>query len=93
MFVNVGRGTAVSNEDIIYGLDNGHFSFAILDVFPVEPLPEASPLWKHPKVIISPHSSPGLSYEKATCNFFLRNLDKWVKNESMVAEVNLTRGY
>ena len=93
VFVNVGRGTAVSNEDIIYGLDNGHFSFAILDVFPVEPLPEASPLWKHPKVIISPHSSPGLSYEKATCNFFLRNLDKWVKNESMVAEVNLTRGY
>ena len=92
VFVNVGRGTAISNEDIIFGLDHGHFAFAILDVFPVEPLPEASPLWKHPKVIISPHSS-GFCYDKATCNFFLRNLDKWMKEESMVAEVDLTRGY
>jgi glyoxylate/hydroxypyruvate reductase A len=53
--VNVGRGGHLVVADLISALDSGHLSGAILDVFETEPLPRDSPLWSHPKILISPH--------------------------------------
>lgn len=59
-FVNVGRGTVVAEDDLVWALDEGELIGAGLDVFEHEPLPDASPLWDHPRVVITPHTG-GLS--------------------------------
>lgn len=57
VFVNVGRGTVVDEVALLEALNNGQVSYACLDVFAVEPLPQDSELWHHPRVLVSPHTS------------------------------------
>eukprot|EP00762_Andalucia_godoyi_P005638 ANDGO_06422.mRNA.1 Glyoxylate/hydroxypyruvate reductase A len=53
--VNAARGPIIVLQDLIQALDSGHLAGATLDVFDEEPLPTSSPLWTHPKVVITPH--------------------------------------
>ncbi|MGZ9809532.1 2-hydroxyacid dehydrogenase [Pseudoroseicyclus sp. H15] len=55
LFVNGARGAHVVDADLIAALDAGQLSWAALDVFRTEPLPEGDPLWRHPRVLVSPH--------------------------------------
>lgn len=50
VFINVGRGSIIDEASLLQALEKGWISAAILDVFPVEPLPTSSALWDHPKV-------------------------------------------
>src|SRR5690554_3548025 len=60
--INPGRGTLIDEAALLAALGPAHdtrnagrLRGAILDAFPEEPLPEASPLWAHPRVWITPH--------------------------------------
>lgn len=57
--VNVGRGRTVVEGDLVTAIQGGALGGAALDVFADEPLPEESPLWRLPNVIITPHSAGG----------------------------------
>lgn len=54
---NLGRGNCYREVDLLWALTNGPLAGAGLDVFAREPLATASPLWKLPNVVITPHSS------------------------------------
>jgi len=76
--VNVSRGEVVVERDLIESLQNGRLGSAYLDVFEHEPLPQTSPLWNLPNVILTPHSA-GFSAgnELRVSHMFLDNLASW----------------
>ena len=55
--INVARGKHVVDQDLLNLLDQGHMAGATLDVFRVEPLPQDHAFWKHPKIVLTPHTS------------------------------------
>lgn len=55
--INAGRGGLQIEADIIAALDDGTLLGTSLDVFDPEPLSATSPLWTHPRVVITPHVS------------------------------------
>ncbi|MEN9361542.1 MAG: hypothetical protein RL095_3077 [Verrucomicrobiota bacterium] len=57
IYANFGRGTTQDESALLEALDSGRLGQAILDVTEIEPLPADSPLWSHPKIRLSPHSS------------------------------------
>jgi phosphoglycerate dehydrogenase-like enzyme len=54
-FINIARGRCVVTHDLIAALKSGHLAGAGLDVADPEPLPDDSPLWRMPNVLITPH--------------------------------------
>jgi glyoxylate/hydroxypyruvate reductase A len=57
--VHCGRGEHLVVEDLLQALDQGTLRGAVVDVFAQEPLPAASPLWAHPRVVVTPHMASG----------------------------------
>jgi phosphoglycerate dehydrogenase-like enzyme len=82
--VNVARGEVVDEPALIAALQAGRLGGAFLDVFAHEPLPEDSPLWSLPNVLVSPHSA-GFSDGNAArvTGMFLDNLRRWIAGERL----------
>ncbi|MEG0920533.1 MAG: D-glycerate dehydrogenase [Comamonas sp.] len=53
--INGSRGAIVDEDALLHALDTDQIRAAGLDVFATEPLPVASPLRTHPKVVALPH--------------------------------------
>ena len=90
--INVGRGELVVLDDLIEALDHGHMGRAVLDVFPEEPLPTASPLWRHPRVVVTPHHS-GPSVAAHLIPDILPNLRRFAEGLAIEGAVDRVRGY
>ncbi len=90
--MNVGRGALIDEAALPEALDRGWISGAALDVFEQEPLPFDSPLWRHPRVTISPHVS-GPSTVEGTVAGFLESLAAVEAGARPRLAIDPTRGY
>jgi glyoxylate/hydroxypyruvate reductase len=91
-FINLGRGDHVVEADLIAALDSGHLAAATLDVYPVEPLPKDSPLWRHPKITVMPHVARRLVPEEVALRI-CDTIRDFRAGKPLAQAVNRSRGY
>lgn len=85
VIVNVGRGSLIDEAALIECLRRGKLRGAALDVFEQEPLPESSPLWSMPNVIVSPHSASTVVQENdRLVSLFTENLHRYLDGQSLI---------
>ena len=83
VFINVGRGNAVVEDDIIYALDNDIIKGAVLDVTPEEPLKSDSKLYNISprKLLLTNHTLCfNTDIVDMGFDFFYDNLESYLKN-------------
>ena len=90
--INVARGGHLVEADLIAALDSGHLAGATLDVFEIEPLPEASPIWKHEKIIVTPHIAAITSPTAAARNV-IDGIAAMERGETLANVVDMSREY
>jgi phosphoglycerate dehydrogenase-like enzyme len=92
--VDVSRGGVIDHKALISALREKKIARASLDVFPEEPLPDKSPLWKMPNVLITPHIS-GISphYDCRALRLFGDNLRNYLDGKTLFNQFKPERGY
>ncbi|MGH3691026.1 MAG: D-2-hydroxyacid dehydrogenase [Microbacterium sp.] len=94
IITNVGRGTVIDETALLGALDDGRVAFAALDVFEQEPLDDASPLWVHPNVLVSPHTAALSSKEEERiARRFAENAARLLDGEPLTAVVDTVEFY
>lgn len=91
VIINAGRGDLIVEDDLMAALDKNQLGGAVLDVVSEEPLPDDSPLWRHPKVTVTPHVS-GWHLESLVPDL-VENYKRLVAGEPLMNEVDRVAGY
>ena len=90
--INVARGAHLVDEDLLALLDDGHLAGAALDVFRTEPLPPEHPFWRHPKVVVTPHTSARTLRDESIAQI-ARKIRAFERGEPIAGVVDRQRGY
>jgi glyoxylate/hydroxypyruvate reductase A len=90
--VHVGRGPQLVGADLLRALDDGRLGEAVLDVTDPEPLPADDPLWRHPRVQITPHIASVTQPDTAVA-VVLDNLRRFEAGLPLVGLVDRKKGY
>lgn len=89
LFVNVARGGCVDEAALVRALSSGQLAAAAIDVARDEPLPETSPLWTAPNLLVTPHSAGETrAYEDRVLDLLEENVARLARGETrLVNEV------
>ena len=94
--VNVGRGTAIDQDALVAALTAGAIAGAALDVMVPEPLPQDSPLWTAPNLILTPHCAGNFSVavtRDRDVALFCEDLERYAKGLPLLRLVDRKLGY
>jgi glyoxylate/hydroxypyruvate reductase A len=90
--VNIGRGAALVEDDLVALLDAGKLGGATLDVFRNEPLPSDHPFWRRPDILVTPHVS-GLTVPAAAVAQVAGKIARLERGEPVTGVVAFAKGY
>ncbi|MBI4638429.1 MAG: D-2-hydroxyacid dehydrogenase, partial [Candidatus Rokubacteria bacterium] len=90
--INIGRGAVLDGKALVEALEARRIAGAILDVFPVEPLPQDDPLWGLDNVVVTPHIA-GPSTPEEIAPIFNDNLTRFLAGRRLRHVVDRSRGY
>ncbi len=94
LVVVVARGGVVDEPALLEALASGHVAGAALDVFEEEPLPQASPWWSAPNVLVTPHVAGfGVRYVERAVDVLLENVRALDAGAPLVGLVDRSTGY
>ncbi|TFY91073.1 D-2-hydroxyacid dehydrogenase [Pseudomonas kairouanensis] len=92
LFINVGRGVAVVDADLVEALKEGHLAGAVIDVCRQEPLPQRHPFWTAWGLLLTGHSSAPTS-PQLMVELFMQNVRAYQAKQALRGEVDFARGY
>lgn len=90
ILINAGRGSVLDQQALAKVMKQGKLWGAALDVIDPEPLPQDSPLWDIPNLLITPHVAGGMRLEitrQACIQQAQDNLRRFVAGEPLENQV------
>lgn len=82
--INIARGSVINQEDLKNALKNKSISYAGLDVFEIEPLPDDE-IWDMDNVYLTPHVSGVVKNNKSRLEkLIIENIKNFINNEKLI---------
>ncbi len=92
--IDVSRGGVSDIDAVVAALESGQLSGAAIDVFEPEPLPDTSPLWSVPNLLLTPHTAGNSrTYVSRWAKTLASNLDALEAGTPLANVVDRTLGY
>jgi len=92
--INVARGRLIDDTALIRALRDNRIGGAALDAFRDEPLPQSSPYWSLPNVIVTPHTAwSSARVLDRSVDLFCDNLVRFSRGEQLRNVVDPAAGY
>jgi glyoxylate/hydroxypyruvate reductase len=92
VLINAGRGGLQNEPELLACLDDGTLGGASLDVFAEEPLPQDSPFWTHPRVVLTPHNAADTDPDEIS-KYVARQIERFEAGGALENIVDRGRGY
>jgi len=92
ILIQLARGAHLLEPDLIAALDAGRPAMAALDVMAQEPLPADSPLWAHPRIMLTPHIASAAS-PAGVAQSVAEGIASHGRGEPVDGLVDLDKGY
>jgi len=94
VFMNIGRGVTMVEEDLVQALKEGVITGASLDVFPQEPLPATSKLYDMKNVLMTYHCTDRTpDYWERTMSVFRKELKNYIKGKAPENLIDKSKAY
>jgi phosphoglycerate dehydrogenase-like enzyme len=92
--IDISNGGVVDHGALVEALQEGKIAGVALDVFPVEPLPQSSPLWEMANVLLSPHiAGSSQHYSELAIDCFAENMKRYLSDQPLLNLYKAGRGY